>query len=455
MNDLIKNLLSDKKKLLILGGIVLGVILVIVTILLIIPKEEGEPNNNNGSNNVVTKNVKLQYWGLWEPKETMEELIEEYEKQNPGVSIDYIQKTFLQYEENTYTRISQTATENTPTPDIIRMNNTWLPKYQPYLSSVPSNIYSSSEYSETFYPTAVSDFTGNDGELYAIPLEIDGLVLFYNKEILSEAGYDSPPSDWDSFTELAKEITVIEEDGSISQSGVAMGAAKNINHSVDILNLIMLQNGVNLNSNYDGKVDLTSDNATLALQFYVDFVTVHKTWSPESRTDLDMFIQGDLGMMFAPSWRAFDILNSGSKVEFGIAPVPQIPSNDPIAYSMYWGEAVPKGSKNQQEAWKFIKFLSEKENQLTLFNNQSEIRTFGEPFSRKDLSSTAENNPYLSPIVEMSPYFKSWHMGDQIYIEEELRTAIYVVSESDASITLTLSETEKNINNKLGNYYNE
>lgn len=395
-----------------------------------------------------TDKISLVYWGLWEPETVMQPIIDEYEKANPHIEIQYVQKPFTQYEANAFTRIHQTTVSDTPAPDIIRINNTWLPKFQPYLAPIPSDIMTSTEYSNSFYPTALKDFTGTDGFLYAIPLEIDGLALFYNKSLLSTEGLEIPPSDWDSLIAAGQKLT--KTNGTtIDQAGIALGTSKNIRNSADIFNLLLLQNGVEPMNSSGTEITLASARTESAMQFYTDFVDVHKTWSPDLATDLEMFYSGKLAMMFAPSWRAFDIITSAPNIEFGIAPVPQLPGNTPINYSMYWGEAVSRTSPNQQEAWKFIKYLSESEQQKAMFSNSSQIRAFGEPYSLKSLSSELSSHPYLSAFMEMAPTMQSWKMGEQGYIEESINTAINDVVEGGIQINSALSDAETRINEKL------
>jgi hypothetical protein len=50
--------------------------------------------------------------------------------------------------------------------------------------------------------------------------------------------------------------------------------------------------------------------------------------------------------MFAPSWRAFDIIEAAPSIEFGIAKTPQLLGNSNVYFSMYWGEAVSKYCEN-------------------------------------------------------------------------------------------------------------
>jgi len=440
----------NKKLLFIIGGVVIVVIIVVVILSLVLKKVPTE-NTNNGNNNK-SEQINLVYWGLWEPESVMKPIIDQYEATHPGVNIEYTQKSFTQYAENSYTRIVQGTTANTPAPDIIKIHNTWLPKYQDYLAPMPSTTMTTQEYKRAFYPTVSEDFTGDDGKIYAMPIGIDGLTLFYNKKLLKEAGYDTPPTDWDTFIEAAKKLTKTDGNGKITQAGVAMGTSKNIVHSADILNLLLLQNGVDVLPEGEYETNLDSNKATISLDFYVSFYEEHKVWSPDLRNELDMFYSGKLAMFFAPSWRAFDIATAAPQIEFGMAPVPQIANNENINYAMYWGEAVSKKSSYQEEAWEFIEYLSEPAQLKTMYQNSSSIRLFGQPYPRVDMAGDMSTNKYVNPVLQMAPTMDAWKMGDQAYVEESLKTAINSVAEGAATSSSALKEAKTRIDTKLAEY---
>lgn len=439
---------KDQKKLVVLLVSIVVILIVLIIIFALILNGKKGSNNNGDSNN--EDNIELVYWGLWEPNEVMESIISRYEDENPGVKILYSQQTFKNYESRAYTRLQQSAGSSEPAPDILRINNTWLPKFQKYLTPLPESVMNKDKYTEMFYPTAVEDFTGTDGKIYAIPWEIDGLFVIYNKQLLSKAGYSEPPKDWDTFIEAAQKMTKRDSSGRITESGLAIGTSRNITHSADILSFMMLQNGANLINDSKTEVNLTSERATSALSTYTNLAKGDKPlWASYLANDLSTFYQGKLAMMFGPSWRAFDILQSAPQVEFGLAPLPQLPNNDPVYYSMYWGDTVSSTTEYPAQAWKFVKYLSEAEQQQELFSNSSKIRAFGEPYSLKSLNSNLSSNPYTKALAEMSTSMKSWQMGDQTFVEELLRNAITEVVENGKEPSSVLSNTEKDINNQL------
>ena len=432
---------KNMKTLLMGVGGVLAVLLVVLAIVLITRGDSnGAPSRGSSGE------VELTYWGLWEPESVMEPLIAEYESQNSHVKIKYTQRPFGggDYEATLHTRLEQAASGETPGADIVKINNSWLPRFEHLLAPLPENIMSRAEYAETFYPTCLNDFTGSDGQIYSIPIGIDGLALFYNEDLLAQEGVSVPPTDWDGVIELARRLTKRDNAGNITQAGLAIGTENNVSHSADILSFLFMQNNIEVTNMQGGflNADLSSRQARGALTFYRNFVQRHEVWSPALPLDLDMFFRGELAMFFAPSWRVFDIIEAAPHIEFNVAPAPRLEANEPVYYAMYWGESVSISSPHQEEAWKFIKFLSEQESLQKLYASSSSIRAFGQPYPRMDLANEVQNSRYVGTIIEMAPDMRTWKMSQNPVVEDYINLAI---AENDLELA------ERGINDFLSN----
>jgi len=436
---------KKKKTLLIILGSVLA-ILIIVTVVLLINKANSD--NNDGSD---VGTGELVYWGLWEPSSVMQPLIDEYEDAHPGIKILYSQQTSTNYESRLYTRLQQSSSSSEPAPDIFRIHNTWTPKYYSYLYALPTTVMTQAQYASTFYPTATADFTAKDGKIYAMPLEIDGLVVFYNKQLLTAAGVTTPPTDWDSFIDLAQKLTKKDSTGRITQSGLAIGTANNVTHAPEILSFLLLEQGVDIIDETKTTVTLNTTKAQSVLDTYTSFAMGDNAiWSPDLETDLNMFFEGKLAMMIAPSWRAFDIIQSASTIEFGTTTLPQLAANlEPIYFSTYWGEAVSKNCENPTAAWDFINFLAQKEQQKKLYSNEAAIRAFGEPYSLVDLNSEMTDQAYVGAVAKSASNMISWAMGDESFVKATLNEAITSVVEDDGDSQTALSKAQEEINTQL------
>lgn len=414
-----------------------GLIVLLLGLLLLIPREP--------------RNVELTFWGFWEEEDAMHPIIEKYEAENPGVKITYAIQQLSNYESLLYTRLEQAQSTNEPAPDIAMIHNSWLPKFEKYLTPLPSTVMSLQTYSEEFYPTALEDFTGKKGDIYAIPLQIDGLMVIYNKDLLAKAGYSTPPADWDSFMDAAKKMTKTDSRGIITQAGLAVGTAENITHSTDILLYFFLQNLAPIIGEDKTVVNLTSPRAVTAFEEYTSFAKDEDaTWASYLANDVTHFVRGELAMMFGTSWRALEILERTEDIDFGLAPLPRLTNNEEAYLSSYWGTSVSNTCRNSKEAWKFVEYLSQPEQLRRLYQNASKVRAFGEPYSRVSMNSELAQNVYTSALAYMAPYMKSWQFGEQTFVENKLKEAITTQNDENyQSGESILRKAEQEINLQL------
>jgi ABC-type glycerol-3-phosphate transport system substrate-binding protein len=132
-------------------------------------------------------------------------------------------------------------------------------------------------------------------------------------------------------------------------------------------------------------------------------------------------------MIFAPSWVVNDILTARPDLELGVAPVPQAIKEEPAVWGSFWMLAVPTSSKNAQASWDFINFLSQEDQSLMLFNENSNVRKVASPFALVGLAPQLASNPYLKAYVDTAPFAKggsiSSRAGNKAQIDL-LKTAI-------------------------------
>jgi len=257
-----------------------------------------------------------------------------------------------------------------------------------------------------------------------------------------------PPEDWDSFFELARDLTKRDASGRILQAGVAIGTSRNIMHSAEILAYMLALEDIQVMDQTRTQISLNTPRVQRVFETYTNFAKGDNAlWSPSLRNDLEMFFTGDLAMMIAPSWRAFDIIQAAPSIEFETAPLPQLLANEEdIYYATYWGDAVNRTSANPLAGWKFIAFLAQKEQQMKLYSNASQIRAFGEPYSLVELNSEMLNKPYVSAIAQMAPNMRSYSWGDETLVNSTINTAITDIIEGRSDVDSALEDAEAVIN---------
>lgn len=377
-----------KKILPLLGGLIFVAILGLLVFKIILPKVQ-KPQE-----------VTLNYWGLWETENIMSGVLADWQKIHPNIKINYSRQSPKEYRERL-----QSALARNEGPDIFRFHISWVPMLKNELAPVPPEVMTSSQLESSFYPVVKENLKVGTGFL-GLPLEVDTLALFINNQIFKAAG-KNPPASWDELRKLAMELTTKNSEGKIQTAGVALGTTNNVEHWSDILGLMMLQNGANL-GNPSGQL------AEDALTFYTIFNTTDRVWDETMPNSTLAFATGKVAMYLGFSWDVFEIKNLNSKLDFQVVSVPQLPGTD-LSWASFWVEGVSKKSKNAVVAWEFMKFLSAPATMEKLYQAESQIRLFGEPYSRSEMASLLTNNQWVAPFVNQASKAKTWYLCSRTF----------------------------------------
>ncbi len=414
------------------------------------------------------ESVKLTYWRVWDGPDTFSAIINKYQENHPFVKIEY---KLLRYEEYEQKLLEAFASDRAP--DIFSIHNTWTRKYHnrgwlkempaettmvypevkgsikkeivPTLRKNPSPSLNEirSRYVDTVYDDVV--IKGKDGKtgVYGLPMGVDTLLMFVNRDLFNNAGITSIPEYWNKeFQQTVRRLTKMDNKGQIIQSGVALGVGGNIDRSSDILSILMMQNGaemmnlentlVTFNAPPIGITDKSKIPGEDALRFYSDFANPAKeiyAWNNTMDNSLDLFIRGKLAIMFGYSYMMPQIKAGNPKMNLVISRLPQIEGNDPVNFANYWVETVASKSKHQNEAWDFIKFATAAEqvpNYLEATKKLSAIRTLVE-YQKQDL----EVGPYADQVLTA----KSWYKGnDAGAAEKAMRDMMDSVAKGEVAI---------------------
>jgi len=441
--------------------------------------------------------VDLEIWGPLDDSKVYNEIIIKYKKINPHVG-DIKYKKFSQA---TYKQELLDALASGQGPDIFLINNTWLPSFENKLYPAPTPFVSPQDIKNSFPDVVSSDFV-SEGKAFAVPLAMDSLQLYYNKDIFNAAGITYPPKNWQEFQDDVKMLTSIDNEGKIVRAGAAIGTGRNISRSADLISLLMLQNGAQLPSKKGelAKFDegtSSSANRTnfvkageMALDFYTQFAKISDsngdrnllyTWNSEQSNSVDVFASGAAAMMFNYSWQDATIKSRNPKLNYDVAPVPQAYQDRPATVADYWGYAVSlnkisgKSSSTQSaekpvsndvrahEAWEFLRFLTLKNNgKVTLYNalNTKSSMDFpmdfdpaadylektSQPAARRDIIESQKNDLFLGPFASGNLIAKSWYQKNPEEVANIFTVMIESVNSGGASLHDALVLAKNRVN---------
>lgn len=348
--------------------------------------------------------ITLTYWGLWEDPRVMQSIINDFQKEHPTITVKYEQQEVKQYRDRLETRIQKGTG-----PDMFRFHNSWLPEIGNSIAPLPSDVITTDQFKQWYYPVIQSDLTQN-GAIYGIPLQIDTLALFTNTDMF-EAASLQPPTNWEDFGKDARILTVKDEEGKIKTAGAALGTYDNITHAPDILSLLFIQNGADI---YDLASTPQAGSDTLA--YYTEYATGDSNvWDDTLDPSLLAFSQGNLAMYFGYSWDIFTIQALNPALRFQVSPVPHLPLGRRITVASYWVEGVSQKTKYQKEAMLFMKYLTKKETLQKMYTQASKTRPFGEIYPRVDMADSLRDNVLIYPFVAQAKDAVSTFMASDTY----------------------------------------
>ncbi len=352
-----------------------------------------------------SKKVNLVIWAVVDDEDVYDAMLTDYHKLHP-----YISTEFRRFRNEEYENELLNALAEDRGPDIFLIHNTWVGKYQSKILPMPQStkvaiqtvqgtlkkelVYSlqsmpsvSVRQFKDDYPDAVAkdflrvvnvspnpDKKDYQTRVLGIPMSVDTMGMYVNKDLLNAAGVTTIPQDWDAFQIAVKKLVKQSPTGDILQSGAAIGTGANIERSPDILSVLMMQNGAHMSAD-DGTPTFNTlpkelegqreqPPAFQALGFYTDFANPGKevyTWNDKQPNSLDAFTAGKTAFFFGYNYHLPIVRARGPRINLGLSKMPQIPGNPIVNIASYWGWTVSKKTKNGDLAWNLLNFMRQPE----------------------------------------------------------------------------------------------
>lgn len=390
------------------------------------------------------KPIELTYWRVFDGQDTLQPLFDSYNKLHPNVTIKYRQLRFEEYEKELINALAEDRG-----PDIFSIHNSWIRQYQSKLLPLPAKtilatpvttgtikketvIELRAEPSLTLRQlknnfidqvakdVVIKDITASDpalqDKIYGLPLGVDTLAMFYNRDLFNNAGLATPPANWAQFQDGIRKLTKLDRQSKILLSGAAMGTSTNVARSNDLLSVLMMQNGAVMASD-DGRAQFQETPSTIqrdtppgleALRFYTDFANPTKdvyTWNSQLPNSLDAFVTGQTAIFFGYAFNVPVIKARAPKLNWALAKLPQIEGNPEVNFANYWVEVVSKKSKNSDFAWSFLQYITSAD------NVKKHLDLAKKPTALRVLINNQREDIDLSVFASQLLTSKSWYQG--------------------------------------------
>lgn len=334
-------------------------------------------------------------------------------------------------------------------PDMVISDMATFYSIKQYTEAMPYTTYPEAGFRQSF-SNITYDLLQPSGIL-AMPIGIDPIVMFYNREILASSGYSMPPNTWANIYEMAPDVIKIDKGQIVRQELVPFGQYKNVNNAWAIISTLFMQSripiakndemvgkAVNLNSS---DISGSGDAGQKVLEFYTQFSDPKSQFYTWNRSMLDSkkeFLEGRLAFLPSFASEAKDISNRNPNLNFAVSGIPQL--NTDVKYQATFANvyvaSVLKKSTNKPVAYA-IWF------------------TFIEPDFQKVFAQTAMMAPALNSLLMLPPettylpvvyksalIAKSWYNDDMAKTDQAFSQMIESVISGRQTIQQAIYQAE-------------
>lgn len=363
------------------------------------------------------KETQITFWGF-EDEATLKQIFTQLASEQK-IIVKYIKKDRAQFAQEFLEALAQGEG-----PDIFQLNHQQLNKYQEKILPAPVNIFTLQTYQSRFTDLAFAELTSQSG-IWGVPLYLDTLALFYNKDFFNSMAIPQAPATWETFKDAVIILTQKDNRDNILRAGCAWGSANNVSYAADLVAALIIQSGGQMLSSdkskaiFDQSVQL--DNRPYragekALEFYTNFADLTKeiyTWNRRMPNSLEAFSQAKAAMVFGYSQDLTWLKKESPYLNFGIAPFPQIAQADiNVYYANFDILVVSNRSLKSTAAWQALEYLTQPEN-IKIFLSKAR-----RPTPVRDLVSWQKEDLELGVFAVQALAGRSWYQSDPETVEE-------------------------------------
>lgn len=380
--------------------------------------------------------VSILIWGTDDSAKTFNQLITDYQTNHPYVKITYLRVRPEDYEQQLVNSWAQGQG-----PDLFFVPHSWVGHMKAFAAPFPAssvvpevrlskNLLGTNKQvvdvtqtvpglitlQDTFVDAVVSDIY-LDSQIWGLPLSLDTVALYYNKDLLNNAKIYEPARTWGDLVTQLSGLTVTDEHGTLVQSGIAMGTSNNVPYATDLLTLLMMQNGATMTSG-DKAVRFREAPGLTALNFYTSFAQSKKTsysWSEDLPNARDAFLQGKVAYMFGTLADRTQI--AASNLNWGVSSMPhlslqgdltpagQVRFIDTALYNVGMVSKAAQIAGKSKYAWSFLSFIS-RPNEINTY-----LQLTGRLAARKQILGSQKDDPIKGVFANQLLTARSWYHG--------------------------------------------
>lgn len=328
------------------------------------------PSTGSKSDGPVTVN-----WWTWDPNQgaAYSQCIPDFEKQNPGITVKVSQYNVSDY----FTKLTAGFVAG-DAPDAFMNSVTYLQSYagQGQLLALDKYI-EADKVDMSQYSIGSTAWKYTDGKQYALPMDWATATIYYNKDLLTKAGYSAAdvqkmswnPDDGGTFWQIVKHLTIDKKGVRGDQPGfdpknVATYGLGNIESTGDPFGqnnwgMLLATDGINIPDRNQWATQFNYADPQVIKSVKLIRALADDGYSPQlnqfSTAGTDQIGSGKVAMLLGGTWDAatFAALPGG---KVGIAPMVTGSNGKRALMSNSNGNNVWAGTKHPDQTWKWVAY---------------------------------------------------------------------------------------------------
>jgi ABC-type glycerol-3-phosphate transport system substrate-binding protein len=385
-------------------------------------------------------------WGSFDAR-VFNEVIDEL--QNVDEGFDVVE--YRQVDPRSFNNTFVNAVAEGNTPDLVLLPSSQLVFNRSKLLALSYDTVPERGFTDS-YVDGAEIFARPDG-VYALPLGVDPMVMYWNKDMFASNGLAQAPSTWEGVvSDVVPALTQRDSERRIQQSALAFGEVRNVQNAAEILLMLTLQSGSKMvyESNGQYQVGLNKSVSGTGLppleasvQFFTNFSNSNNqlySWNRSQPLDRSAFVSGTLGLYFGYGSEVGGILRENPNLNFDMALVPQgAAATIRKTYGEFYGFAIPKATGNAQGAFAVASVLTNPEVSAVL------TQELGIAPAQRSVVAASSNDPFRQIILSAALIARGWLDPNNTQTDTIFQDLIEDITSGRASVNNAMRDAEQKI----------
>ena len=310
------------------------------------------------------KEKKLSFWIGGAPQEIdyWQKLVREFEIQS-GYNVNVVRQPTDSDQRRQGLVISLESRQ--PDPDIFLMDVIWISQfvYSGWLEPLDGFVQQSQFSIKPFFQRVIKLVDRYNNKLYALPVYVDGGLLYYRKDLLSQFGFSTPPFTWDQLLKISQTIQPEMREQNSNFYGFVWQGAQYEGLVCTFLEFICSNSGGMMT---DNQISINQPNNIIALQFMQDLIHKNHISPPNTYTEMKeeevrrFFQRGNavFERNWPYAWKLHQSDDSPVKGKIGIAPLPHFIGGESASTLGGWHIGISCYSDRKSRAWQMLEFIT-------------------------------------------------------------------------------------------------